>query len=90
MDGRDQAGSPARHLRFARPPGMQHGEYLGVPWEFGMLDYGSKDHGTFRPRLGDGSSTIKSGRIQPARTAGPDLELPPRLRESARAWGYSS
>lgn len=62
--------------------------YLGVEWESGMLDYGSKDHGTFRPQLGDWSSTIKSGRIQPARTADPKVELPPRLREIAKAWGY--
>ncbi|WP_443049876.1 sulfotransferase family protein [Streptomyces sp. NBC_00287] len=63
-------------------------EYLGVEWESGMLDYGSKDHGKFRPQLGDWSSTIKSGRIQAARTADPAVELPPRLKEIARAWGY--
>ncbi|MDG9715912.1 sulfotransferase [Streptomyces sp. DH24] len=63
-------------------------DYLGVPWEAGMLDYGSKDHGTFRPQLGDWSSTIKSGRIQAARTADPAVGLPPRLTELARAWGY--
>lgn len=63
-------------------------EYLGVPWEPAMLDYGSKDHGTFRPQLGDWSSTIKSGRIQPARCADSTAELPPRLAELARAWGY--
>jgi hypothetical protein len=63
-------------------------DYLGLPWEAGMLDYGSKDHGTFRPQLGDWSSTIKSGRIQAARTADPAVGLPPRLTELARAWGY--
>lgn len=63
-------------------------DYLGVPWESAMLDYGSKDHGKFRPKLGDWSSTIKSGRIQPARTADPTAELPPRLAELAKAWGY--
>ncbi|MDO0938060.1 sulfotransferase [Streptomyces sp. DG2A-72] len=63
-------------------------DYLGVEWECGMLDYGNKDHGTFRPQLGDWSSTIKSGRIQPARTADPTAELPPRLQEIAKAWGY--
>jgi hypothetical protein len=63
-------------------------EYLGVPWESGMLDYGSQDHGVFRPQLGDWSSTLKSGRVQPARTADPATELPPRLTELARAWGY--
>ncbi|XUL92448.1 sulfotransferase family protein [Streptomyces galilaeus] len=63
-------------------------EYLGVPWESGMLDYGSQDHGVYRPQLGDWSSTLKSGRVQPARTADPAVELPPRLTELARAWGY--
>ena len=63
-------------------------DYLGVPWESAMLEYGSKDHGTYRPQLGDWSSTIKSGRVQPARTADPMAELPPGLAELARAWGY--
>ncbi|MFD7433693.1 sulfotransferase family protein [Streptomyces sp. NPDC059861] len=63
-------------------------EYLGVEWESGMLDYGSRDHGRFRPQLGDWSSTIKSGRIQPAREADPSTRLPPRLAELANAWGY--
>ncbi|WKX14567.2 sulfotransferase [Streptomyces sp. NL15-2K] len=63
-------------------------DYLGVPWESAMLDYGSKDHGTFRPQLGDWSSTIKSGRIQPARAADPQAELLPRLAELAKSWGY--
>lgn len=62
--------------------------YLGVPWESGMLDYGERDHGTFRPQLGDWSSTIKSGRVQRARAADPTAELPPRLAGIARAWGY--
>lgn len=62
--------------------------YLDLPWESTMLDYGSKDHGTFRPQLGDWSSTIRSGRIQPARGADPNSELPPRLAELAKAWGY--
>ncbi|MGW7238296.1 sulfotransferase family protein [Streptomyces sp. NPDC054804] len=62
--------------------------YLGVPWESGMLDYGKQDHGTFRPKLGDWSSEIKSGRIQAARQADPTAELPPRLAEIAKAWGY--
>lgn len=63
-------------------------DHLGVPWEPAMLDYGSQDHGTFRPQLGDWSDTIKSGRVQPARSADPTVELPPRLAELARVWGY--
>ncbi|MEU6143588.1 sulfotransferase [Streptomyces sp. NPDC047081] len=61
---------------------------LGVDWEPAMLDYGSKDHGTFRPQLGDWSSTIRSGRVQPARAADETAELPARLAELAKAWGY--
>ncbi|MGW7255540.1 hypothetical protein [Streptomyces sp. NPDC054834] len=60
-------------------------EYLGVEWERGMLDYGTKDHGAFRPQLGDWSPTIRSGRIQAARPADPAAELPPRLADIAKA-----
>ncbi|MEU1164817.1 sulfotransferase [Streptomyces sp. NPDC005921] len=63
-------------------------EYIGVPWESGMLDYGKQNHGTFKPKLGDWSKEIKSGRIQAARQADPTAELPPRLAEIAKAWGY--
>ncbi|MFE5084370.1 sulfotransferase family protein [Streptomyces mirabilis] len=63
-------------------------DYLGVPWESGMLDYGSQDHGAFRPQLGDWSDTIRSGRIRPAKAAGVTVQLPSRLAELARAWGY--
>lgn len=62
--------------------------YLGMPWESAMLDYGDQDHGAFRPQLGDWSSTIRSGRIQPAREADAAVELPPRLAELAQTWGY--
>nr|WTB36362.1 sulfotransferase [Streptomyces sp. NBC_00830] len=62
--------------------------YLGVSWESAMLDYGRQDHGTFRPQLGDWSAAIQSGRIQAARAGDPSAELPPRLAEIARAWGY--
>ncbi|MFG3295950.1 sulfotransferase family protein [Streptomyces sp. NPDC048179] len=63
-------------------------EYIGVPWESGMLDYGKQNHGTFKPKLGDWSKEIKSGKIQAARQADPTAELPPRLAEIAKAWGY--
>ncbi|MEG3630304.1 sulfotransferase family protein [Streptomyces poriticola] len=61
---------------------------LGVPWEAGMLDYGAKDHGAFRPHLGDWSTTLRSGRIRPARGPVRHIALPPRLTELAEAWGY--
>jgi hypothetical protein len=63
-------------------------DYLGVPWEPGMLDYGRTDHGAFRPQLGDWSDAIKSGRIRAARGADPGVRLPARLAELAEAWGY--
>ncbi|MET9083898.1 sulfotransferase [Streptomyces sp. NPDC004237] len=63
-------------------------EYIGVPWESGMLDYGKQNHGTFKPKLGDWSKEIKSGRIQAARQADLTAELPPRLAGIAKAWGY--
>jgi len=61
--------------------------YLGVEWEPGMLDYGKHYQGQFVPNLGDRSDTIKSGRIQAARTF-EDVTLPPKLAEYAAAWGY--
>lgn len=64
--------------------------HLGVPWERGMLDYGEHDHGVFRPQLGDWSTTIKSGRVQPARVAEVYPDLPPRLAEIAGLWGYAA
>lgn len=62
--------------------------YLGIEWEADMLDYGRHDHGAFHPYMGDWSSTIKSGRIQPARHGDHCADLPPRLAEIAEAWGY--
>ncbi|MBA2946581.1 sulfotransferase family protein [Streptomyces himalayensis] len=62
--------------------------YLGIEWEEAMLDYGSQDHGKFRPHIGDWSEKIRSGRIQPARTATDCSGLPERLVEIAEGWGY--
>ncbi|MET8471674.1 sulfotransferase [Streptomyces sp. NPDC006422] len=64
--------------------------HLGVEWDPAMLDYGARDHGAFRPHIGDWSETIRSGRIQPARPPADRAGLPPRLRELARAWGYDA
>jgi hypothetical protein len=62
--------------------------FLGVPWERGMLDYGERDHGRFKPGLGDWSAKIKSGQIQPAEPLPSPEEIPPELREISEAWGY--
>lgn len=65
-------------------------EHLGVEWEEGMLDYGKQDHGSFRPHIGDWSSNIRSGRIQPARRDTGTDGLPPRLARIAELWGYGA
>jgi len=63
-------------------------EFLGVPWEPSMLEYGQFDHGRFRSGLGDWSANIKSGRIQaPSELPGAD-EIPEPLVPIAEAWGY--
>jgi hypothetical protein len=64
-------------------------EFLGVPWEAQMLDYGTFEHGRFRPGLGDWSDNIKSGRVQPPRPLPAPEEVPPELRDLTAAWGYS-
>jgi hypothetical protein len=63
--------------------------YLDVEWEREMLDYAEHDQGRFLPNLGDRSDTIKSGRIQPARSLETTEELSPKLAKYAAAWGYT-
>jgi hypothetical protein len=74
----------------ADPAGVTRGicDFLGVRWEPGMLDYGSQDHGTFRPGIGDWSPNIKTGTIVAARPLPAPDELPADLLAQARAWGY--
>jgi hypothetical protein len=61
-------------------------EFLGVPWEPAMLDYGSGEHGRYRRGIGDFSDKLKSGQVQPP--APPEGEVPAPLRGIAAAWGY--
>ncbi len=63
-------------------------DFLGVPWERSMLEYGDHDHGRFKAGLGDWSDKIKSGQIQPAEPLPSPEEIPPALREISEAWGY--
>jgi hypothetical protein len=61
-------------------------EFLGVPYEPQMLDYGHFDHGRYRVGLGDWTEKIRSGEIHPAAPA-PDT-VPDGLRDLCEAWGY--
>ncbi len=65
-------------------------EFLGLPWEASMLEYGEKDHGRFKRGLGDWSGKIQSGRPQPGRPLPEPHEVPEQLQEICRAWGYLS
>lgn len=62
--------------------------YLGVEWEEEMLEYGRQDHGPYRAVFGDWGAKLKSGEIQPARPLPAAEQVPPELRDIARAWGY--
>jgi hypothetical protein len=65
-------------------------EFLEVPWEPAMLDYGEFAHGHFKAGLGDWGENIRSGRVQ-APTPPPAADaIPPELVDVARAWGYLS
>jgi hypothetical protein len=63
-------------------------EFLGVPWERRMLDYGDFAHGAFKPGLGDWSENIRSGRVQPPAPTPDESAIPAELVELCRAWGY--
>ena len=61
-------------------------EFLGVPFQPGMLEYGSFGHAGFTPGLGDSSLNIRSGRIQPPAPL-PEV-IPAGLAEMCAAWSY--
>jgi hypothetical protein len=63
-------------------------EFLGVPWESGMLNYGSRTRGDFVKGLGDWTDRIRSGTVQPARPLPAPDEVPGSLTQISRAWGY--
>ena len=62
--------------------------YLDVPWEPGMLEYGSRAEDEFQRGLGDWTEQIRSGEIQPARPLPPADQVPESLKGLCRAWGY--
>src|ERR1700722_1991403 len=62
-------GRTVRYEDLTAAPGTQAGqlcEYLGLPFEPRMLEYGRFGHGRVGAGLGDASAKLKSGRIQPA------------------------
>lgn len=63
-------------------------EFLGVPWEPSMLDYGAHDHGKLVKFIGDWSPKIRSGEIHNDIVLPTDDEVPASLRDVSRAWGY--
>ncbi|GAA4448142.1 sulfotransferase family protein [Phytohabitans houttuyneae] len=61
-------------------------EFLGIPADPRMVDYGRHDHGPFVYGIGDWSERIRSGRVQPpARVPHP---CPAALHELCERWGY--
>jgi len=65
-------------------------QYLGIPWESTMLEYGEQGHTEFRRGLGDWSGKIRSGKPQPPRPAPRPDEVPEELHAICQAWGYFS
>lgn len=63
-------------------------EFLGVPFEPAMLDYGKFAHGRFAAGLGDASVKIRSGRVQPGTPPPSPAETPPAFGHICAAWGY--
>jgi LPS sulfotransferase NodH len=63
-------------------------EFLHLPYEATMLDYGRFAAHHFSPGLGDASEKIRSGRIQPPIPLPATAEIPAELRDVCAAWGY--
>ncbi|MCG5218780.1 sulfotransferase family protein [Streptosporangium sp. KLBMP 9127] len=61
-------------------------DFLGVPWEAGMLDYGGRDE--YRKGLGDWKDKIRSGAVQPGRALPSADEVPDALKDICKSWGY--
>jgi hypothetical protein len=62
-------------------------EFLGVPWEPAMIEYGDQDHGELRFGLGDWTEKIRTGSVQTPRPL-PSIDLPEKLRALAVDLGY--
>jgi hypothetical protein len=64
-------------------------DFLGVPWEPDMVEYGRHDHGEFVAGIGDWRDKIRSGTVQPGRPLPDPDDVPAELREMCRLWGYA-
>jgi len=63
-------------------------EFLGVPWDPAMIDYGMQQHGNFTRGLGDWSDKIKAGSIKPAPPDPKPEDIPLDLTEACELMGY--
>ncbi|MBE1533340.1 sulfotransferase family protein [Actinomadura algeriensis] len=61
-------------------------DFLDVPWEEDMLNYGASGGDSFKPGLGDWKKKIRSGVIHPAAGASPPV--PERLASICALWDY--
>jgi hypothetical protein len=88
---RELPGLTVRYEELAADPEKATREicaFLGVPWESGMLDYGSNIDDEFHKGLGDWTDRIKSGTVQRPRPLPSPEAVPDYLRAISRAWGY--
>lgn len=65
-------------------------EYLQLPWEPRMLDYGSANHGPLAPGAGDLGVKLRSGQLQPGRPLPSDDDIPQPFRPICVEFGYAS
>ena len=63
--------------------------YLGIPWERGMLEFGKTDQDSIGTFLGDTSSNIRSGQVQPGKSPPSREEMPDEILAACQVWGYS-
>ncbi|WP_433498184.1 sulfotransferase family protein [Sphaerimonospora sp. CA-214678] len=63
-------------------------EFLGIPWEPGMLEYGEQT--VLQKGLGDWKDKIRSGSVQPGRSLPDPGSVPEALKPICRNWDYLS
>lgn len=62
--------------------------HLDVSWDRRMQDYGRMYHGRIKAGLGDWTTKIRTGKVQPPRPLPNYDEVPVELRKLASTWGY--